>query len=304
MRPFYSAFALLLCLAVLVDGTRWFGCFKKLSTHKVDLDALNKHLIRKLAADDTESNLSFIKNNIENLRGGAKRAAQLLVELTKQETCDYGVLEVLKKAEVAGLRSVGARRVEKIILPHLKRLLDSCTSYIDQHVEQRFVELPARDYSLSKFVKIVSPPYSSSDVAEYQYESLFSDNLYPQSEIIDIYVLNHFLLDLAREDPRGEFRKSIVANELTGERSIGVGQAANFDHSFNRYLLGPCQRWDSALGYLFEGAKAVAKIQNRIYAYMKNRTGHFRRLAWTNKACEFILSMTKEQRSLMFTVAL
>lgn len=281
----------LVCLTTQA-GAGWFGSSG--GSDQANFDALDAYL--ELQVDDVEFNSKLIRDN--NLTGGARRAAELLVQLSKENKCNQNVLLALREAEAAGLKVNGPRRTQKMIRPHLWRLLKSCTAYLERNIEQKFNDSLANDKSLSKFLEIVGPAYFkvpgvTRDVSKHLYESLMDRDTY---DIPSQLQLNQFLKKLSMGDPKAKFKEYVQGGH--SEEQV-VEHKDRFKYAFDRYLREPCTRFGASLAELFEGAKSVAAIEGGRYLFVEKRSPQFRCLAWTNEACRFVLNMNDADRAVM-----
>lgn len=298
--------ALVAILTSQVTGASCFGWTKRKGNKlAVDFDGLDKYLIKKVKNDDSqESNINQLRRDVDKLTGGLRRAAEIFIELASAQQCNDRILEVLAEGRNYSISEVGRSRAWPVIEGHLNRLVNLCEPYVDENVEKRF---ESSDEHLKHFAENVSPrhvDWSKHRVGDWiskdkpfveridvkdtydDYELLFNDDFklryepkFESSASIDAAKLNFFMTKLAKL--AGE-PKDYFADERAGHER-------NFEIGFNKYLLNPCKQFESTLGTLFEGFRALANIKGKGgVLYVTQRSAKFRCLAYTHKVCQAV----------------
>lgn len=118
------------CLASVATATQNKGA---------DFDGLNKHLSRKLKDDyNREANLAVIEFDVDNLTGGVRKAAEIVMALKDLKAgveCDPSLKETVARALAGGLRPDDEpklkQRVHRFVKPQLKVAVEACADVVN-----------------------------------------------------------------------------------------------------------------------------------------------------------------------------
>lgn len=232
------------------------------------------------------------------------------------QQCDDHILELLVKAHKYGIDRDDKKRVWPVIKAHVDELIALCIPHLDKTIQQR---LEATDEDLKHFTDIVNPRHMDLSKITYlgwilegkpvmpekvdlidsshEYELLFKDGFRvkydsgPQwTSSIDAGKLNLFMTKLSRSagEPKDYFAGEDY-NQATGKATRYVNEG-NFAAGFKRFLLDPCERFESQFGVPFEAFRAMAnfKGQEAGVELVKERKAQFRCLAYTHKICQAV----------------
>lgn len=253
---------------------------------QADFKGLDEYLVDKMGhVEDSQSNLRQLRAGVDQLEGGVKRAAEVFIELSDASQCDDHLLAVLREGASNGIRRMSNSQAWNVIVPHLARLSNLCTDYIDQTVEQRF---SAADEALKRLTETVRPTgvdNTTPDVIDHSenYYFLMNDQFGPNS--------------LPKSHPDDEY-ETINAEKLglfLSKLADVAGTPKDVELTFQKQLLEPCERYESTFGDLFEGAKLMSRLSGDIPTYAKNRSTRFRCLAYTHKVCEAVKIVNEQE---------
>lgn len=254
----------------------------------MDFDKLDGWMRDKLKPEEpAEANLAFIKKNLQQLKdAGARRAAQVVVELAEVKNCDDHTLANLRElTKDKQTFLANKRRIDRILLFALWKLNKTCGDYIDQQVDSLY----AASSHLNRFFEMVAlepngwqaPIRPGAQSGPLPSETFFryAGDLRDQTLDPNVATWARHLFELSNGDSQGQAAKH-----------MDLPHHEAFDYSFNRYILEPCREATRIFGDTLGALHGLVELQTRntnsYREMLAKRTNTVLPLLYTFKVCK------------------
>lgn len=252
---------------------------------EIDFDGLNKYLVESLPGNvEREANVAQLKENLDSLEGGVRKAAQLALDLVNNSgaQCNKQVLWTILKLDQQGLapNNNGRTRIVNVIKKDWRAVEAACEHLIQSSYREA-------DEELANFMYNFKPTNLANDASRY---------------LTKLDTLWYF-----RKDPADDFRSyNTYDDELTRGDVRGVrNDAAKLQKTMDEYLFEPCERLVDD-DQLIDNLRALrlantAEIDDeylgKYFGDQYDLLQELKNLNWRREACGHLLALDEEARA-------